>query len=153
MRRWPPWLALVVVLAGALAVGARSGGTPEPEERVRAIAATVRCPTCDGQSAASSNAASATNIRSEIERRVGEGESDDEIRAALASSYGEWVLLNPPRSGVAGLVWVLPVAGLLGAVVALGFAFRRWRVAGSPDAPSDDDRLLVERARRRTGAR
>jgi cytochrome c-type biogenesis protein CcmH/NrfF len=148
MRRWAPWLALVVVVGAALALGGRSSGPAEPEQRVRAIGATVRCPTCSGQSVAGSDAPAATNIRNEIERRVGEGESDDEIRAALARSYGESILLNPPRSGVAALVWVLPVVVVAGAAVALGLAFRRWRVV--PTGPATDaDRLLVERARRR----
>lgn len=147
MRRWLPWIGLVIVVAVALVVGGRGGQPADPEQRVRSIAATVRCPTCDGQSAAASNAAAAANIRSEIERRVAEGQGDDEIRAALARSYGEWILLNPPRSGVAGLVWVLPVAALLGSAAALGFAFRRWRVPAG-ELPSDDDRRLVERARR-----
>ncbi|HUF33802.1 MAG TPA: cytochrome c-type biogenesis protein CcmH [Acidimicrobiales bacterium] len=142
MRRWLPWLALVVVVGATLVAGGRGGPPAEPEERVRSIAATVRCPTCAGQSAAASNAAAATNIRGEIARRVAEGQGDDEIRAALASSYGEWILLNPPRGGVAGLVWVLPVAALLGTAAALGLAFRRRRVPAI-----DEDRAAFAAAR------
>lgn len=148
--RWLPYAFLGVVLVAALAFGARSAGTAErtPEERVAAISATVRCPECPGQSAADSNTPGAVAVRQEIERRVAAGQSDEEIRAALASSFGQWIDLNPPRSGVAGLVWVLPVVAGVVAVAGLVLAFRRWSTTGEAVAsPSDEDRRLVERAR------
>lgn len=127
IRRWASWALLVVVVAGALAVGVNDRDTTTDADRVDRIAASVRCPTCRGQSVASSDAPAAANVRTEIERRVAEGESDDQIRDALVARFGASIRLNPPRSGVAGLVWVLPVAGLVFAVAGLVFAFRRWR--------------------------
>jgi cytochrome c-type biogenesis protein CcmH len=127
MLRWAPWLLLVVVVAGALVVGTTDRDSRTDAERARAIAQSVRCPTCRGQSVADSDAPAAANVRNDIERRVAEGQSDDEIRAALADRFGDGILLNPPREGVAALVWVLPVAGVVAASGALVFAFRRWR--------------------------
>ncbi|HEX4904532.1 MAG TPA: cytochrome c-type biogenesis protein [Acidimicrobiales bacterium] len=127
IARWAPWALLVVVIAGALVVGTTDRDPTTDAERVQRIAASVRCPTCRGQSVASSDAPAAGNVRTEIERRVAEGESDDEIRAALTARFGDSIQLNPPRSGVAGLVWVLPVAGLAFAGGGLVFAFRRWK--------------------------
>jgi cytochrome c-type biogenesis protein CcmH len=120
-------VALVIVVIGALVVGTRDDGARTDAERVESIASSVRCPTCRGQSVADSDAPAAGNVRTDIARRVGEGESNDEIRRALADRFGESILLTPPRSGVAGLVWVLPALGLVVAVAALTFAFRRWR--------------------------
>jgi cytochrome c-type biogenesis protein CcmH len=116
-----------MVVVGALVVGTRDRGSTTDAERAQRIAETVRCPTCRGQSVASSDAPAAANVRNDIQRRVEEGQSDDEIRAALADRFGDSILLNPPRSGVAGLVWVLPVAGTVIAVGGLALAFRRWR--------------------------
>ena len=127
IRRWASWALLGVVIIGALAIGTSDDGPTTDAERAQRIAASVRCPTCRGQSVASSDAPAATNVRTEIERRVAEGESDDEIRAALVARFGDGILLNPSRSGIAGLVWVLPVAGFVFAVGGLVFAFRRWR--------------------------
>ena len=127
IRRWGSWLVLLVVVVGALVVGTTDTGARTDEERIESIASSVRCPTCRGQSVADSDAIAAENVRREIARRVGEGESDDEIRAALAARFGDTIILTPPRSGVAGLVWVLPVAGLVVAVAGLVVAFRRWR--------------------------
>jgi cytochrome c-type biogenesis protein CcmH len=130
VRRWAPWALLLVVVGTTLGVASADDGPPRSNrDRVNAIAASVQCPDCRGQSVADSASVASTNIRREIGRRVEDGQSDDEIRAYLADRFGDQVLLNPPRSGLAALVWVLPVAGLLAALAGLGFAFRRWRTA------------------------
>ena len=127
LRRWGSWAALVVVVVTALVIGTTDTGARSEDERIEAIASSVRCPTCRGQSVADSDAIAAENVRREIARRVREGESDDEIRNALSARFGEGIILTPSRSGVTGLVWVLPVAGAVVAFAGLGFAFRRWR--------------------------
>ncbi len=139
------WLALAVVLAGALAIGARGGGSPPTDaERAHRIAAGIRCPTCRSQSMADSDAPAAKAGREEILRRVKEGQSDAEIRAYFVGRYGEAILLAPPRSGVSGLVWVLPVLAVAAAAVGLALAFRRWQPRHR--RASDEDRALVEEA-------
>lgn len=127
IRRWGGWVLLVVVVIGALVVGTQDSGAKSDRERVQSIAKSVRCPTCRGQSVADSDAPAAANVRKDIERRVADGQSDDEIRSALAARFGDSILLTPPRDGVAGLVWVLPVLALVAALAGLTLAFRRWR--------------------------
>ena len=52
MRRWLPWVALVVVVGVALTVGAsRSGHADTVDARSARLAREVRCPTCRGLSA------------------------------------------------------------------------------------------------------
>jgi cytochrome c-type biogenesis protein CcmH len=147
MRRWFPWVLLVVVLAGALAIGGTGGGERTDEQRARDIAASVRCPTCRSQSVLESDTASAQAVRAEIDRRVAAGESDDQVRAYLASRYGGDIVLTPPAEGLAGLVWALPVAAVILAFGGLALAFRRWGERTTVEV-TDADRLLVERARR-----
>ncbi|MEO7399138.1 MAG: cytochrome c-type biogenesis protein CcmH, partial [Ilumatobacteraceae bacterium] len=79
------WLAIVVVLAGALLVGALGQrGARTPDERVERVAATIKCPTCVGQSVAQSEAPASRDIRADIARRITLGESDDQIRQEMA---------------------------------------------------------------------
>ncbi len=145
--RWP-WLVVVALVLGALAVAATDDSGPETTaERARAIAESIRCPQCMGQSVADSNATAARSIRTEIARRLEAGQTDDEIRDYVAGIYGDESLLTPPRSGVAGLVWFLPVALGVLAVGGLAAAFRRWRVPGDIEV-DDADRELVASARR-----
>ena len=147
-RSWLRYLLLVPVLLVALAVGARGDhGQPTTKERVDRMAKKVRCPTCEGLSAAESDAPSSQAIRQEISRRVGAGQSDDDIVAFLVSRYGKDILLKPESTGVGALVWALPVASVVLAGAGLAAAFRRWR-SGRPGPPSAQDRDLVDQVRR-----
>ena len=136
---------MALVIAGALFVGAHGrSGPPTESQRVRRIASEIRCPECRNQSAADSDAAAARAVRDEIGRRVHAGQPDGQIVAFLLSRYGNDILLKPKASGVAGLVWALPVVAVIVALAALAFTFRRWRAR--PHVPvSSEDRALVER--------
>jgi cytochrome c-type biogenesis protein CcmH len=133
MRRWLPWLALLFVLGGALAIaaGSASSGRATPAAadaaRVARITAEIRCPTCRGLSAAESDAETAVAIKAEVANQVHQGRSDGDILAYMRDRYGTDILLRPPASGFAGLVWALPVIGFVVAAAGLAFAFRRWR--------------------------
>lgn len=144
-RRWS-WLCILALVVVALVRAGVSDGAPSStQERVRSIAATIKCPTCRSQSVAGSDAASARAIRAEIDKRVRDGETPDEIRDAIAATYGDDVLLTPSRSGAAGLVWILPVVALVLGLAGLLAAFSRWRRSASVPI-SDVDRALVEQA-------
>ncbi len=140
------WVVLAAVVVAALVIGSRP--TPGPatlDQRVRAVASDIRCPTCRGQSAAVSDAPASQAIRDEIARRLQAGQSPGQIRGFLVSRYGPSILLRPPATGIAGLVWAIPVAAILLAVAGLAIAFRRWRIR--PTRPvSDADRAIVAAA-------
>jgi cytochrome c-type biogenesis protein CcmH len=145
MSRRVLWIVLGVVAVVALGVGARSEGPQTDEQRLWSIASGVRCPTCAGQSVATSDAPAAESIRSQIREDIAAGRSDDVIRARLAEGAYSDVLLNPPRSGFAALVWVIPVVVVIVAFGGLALAFRRWEKIG-PSGPSKQDRALVAAA-------
>lgn len=148
-RRWLPWLVIAALVVGALSVATFDDGGPTTDaDRARAIASTVRCPTCRGQSVLESDAPTANAIRDEIARRIEAGQTDAEIRAYLVSVHGQQILLNPPRSGLAALVWVLPVAALLTGLGGLALALHRWQ-SDAPTRASAADRSAVEAARSR----
>jgi cytochrome c-type biogenesis protein CcmH len=145
------WVAMAILLLGALFVGVADDGGPKTTgERTRDLSSSVACPTCDGQSVADSDSSAARNVRSFIEGRIADGVDDDQIRDELAARYGDEILLTPGRSGVIGLVWVLPVAALVAALAGVALAFRRWRGAGVVHA-TDADRELVDKARGASG--
>ncbi len=142
------WLGAIAVLAVALFIGAQGSGKPETAaRRALRLAGDFRCPSCRDLSAAQSDASTARTLRDEIRKLVDEGRSDAEIRAEIVDRFGSDILLKPPASGVAGLVWVVPVVAFVGAVAGLGFAFRRWR-ARAQRGPTDEDRRIVEEALR-----
>lgn len=140
------WLVMAAVVAVSLVRATVDDGPPRSTaEQVEAIAKTLKCPVCDGQSVADSDIAASRAIRVDIARLVEEGRSAGEVRAAIASAYGDQVQLIPPASGFAGLVWILPVVALVVALAALSAAFARWGRSPATGA-TDEDRELVERA-------
>jgi cytochrome c-type biogenesis protein CcmH/NrfF len=146
-RSWLPWLAMASVLVVALAVGATRTREPDTlQDRVTAIAKTVKCPTCRGESVADSNAPISKEIRRDIAARLEQGQSPGEIRAAYVTQWGDEILLTPSGRGVSGLVWAIPVVAVVLAGAGLVVVFRRWR-SSSPPQVSDADRELVEQAR------
>jgi cytochrome c-type biogenesis protein CcmH len=147
LKGWPGWVLLVFVVGGLLAVGAsRDDGPRTPEERVQGIAKRLACPICDGESVFESRNPDSDAIRIEIRRQVDAGVvSDDQIINFIAERFGGQVLLVPPATGFDALVWALPAAALVCAVVGLWVAFRRWKAAADT-VPDDDDRALVAAA-------
>ena len=132
------------MVVGALAIGSRSPAHQTAAQKAASIAGEVRCPTCEGQSAELSDAPAAAAVRQFILTQVQAGQGRGLIERELRDRYGTDILLRPPSSGVAGLVWVLPVVAFVLAVGGIAFAFRRWRLSGV--AVTDADRELVARA-------
>jgi cytochrome c-type biogenesis protein CcmH/NrfF len=144
-RRWSWLIIAALVLVAFVRAGVSDGPPRTAEEQVRQITSTLKCPTCRSQAVSGSDSAAARAIRTEVARRVSQGESADEIRDAIASTYGDDVLLTPGRSGLPGLVWVLPVVVLVIALAGISAAFARWRRMPL-SAASEADRALVEEA-------
>lgn len=149
LKRWPGWVALLVVVIALLAIGGtRDHGPSTPGERANGVAERVACPVCDGESVADSRNASSEFLRTEIRRLVDDGAlSDEEILGSIEQRYGGQILLVPRASGFDTLVWALPVVVLVGAVAGLAITFRRWRREATDHVdPTEADRELVAAA-------
>jgi cytochrome c-type biogenesis protein CcmH len=146
-RTWGPWALLGVLLALALVVVVvRSQPSGSPSARAHRLAHELRCPTCESEAVANSQAPAAVAIRADIRRRIAAGESDSEIRAAVVQSYTQYVLLLPDGHGIGLVVWVAPLVVLFVGAAGLALALRRW--SRQPRlAASAADEELVARAR------
>ena len=146
-RRSIGWVTVftgVVVALSIATLGHRH--RPSNAERSLDLAEQFACPVCQGQSVAQSDSAAAKAIRTEIDRRIDQGQTNDQITDFLIASYNDSISLKPQASGVVGLVWITPVVAFVTAVAGLIVVFRRWHLAEVAEA-SDADRLLVDRAR------
>lgn len=141
------WAVMAIIVGLLLAIGASQDRGPRTQqERVDEIAKRLACPTCQGESVYVSRASAAVSLRDEIARQIRSGErTDDQIIAYVEDRFGGQVLLVPRSSGLDALVWALPVAALICALVGLTVAFRRWRVSNETEI-SDADRALVDKA-------
>lgn len=149
-RKWAPWLALVVLVAGAVVVlVARSQPSDSVEARAGRLERELACPVCTGESLAESNAPEARAMRDDMRERMAAGQSDGEIVSAYVRLYGERVKLKPDDGGVAVLAWGLPVVLFVVGGAALAAALVRWSRTPRLEADPEDERL-VARARGET---
>jgi len=130
------------MLAGAALVAGDSGAqtTPAPpapnqpssatdsalEVRTSAVAATLRCPVCQGESIQDSPSELAQQMRAVVRERLRAGESPEEIKAYFASRYGEWILLEPKMTGLNIVLYVLPVVLVVGGLILVVALVRKW---------------------------
>jgi cytochrome c-type biogenesis protein CcmH len=137
--RWAPWMVLVAVVAALLAIGSHRSSHPTLDARVMHIANEVRCPVCNGETAAQSSAPASVQIRTEIRQELEAGQTSNQILAGLVRAYGSGILEKPQSTGVGLIVWVAPVVATVLAAAVLVFAFIRWRRRASPDDWRDEE--------------
>ena len=143
---WFGW-GLVVLLASVW-IGLRGPSHPDTlQQRVDQVASTLRCPVCRDLSVADSPSALARSMRGTIAEKLRAGETPDQIRASFVQSYGTWVLLTPPPSGLATAARLAPLAALaLGAMVLVVVlrALNRPENGGGAEVPEEERRMLEE---------
>jgi cytochrome c-type biogenesis protein CcmH len=128
----------VMIVAFSLTAGAvglwqaaHHASPPGRAQTAHAVAESLRCPTCQGLSAADSPSPVAVGMRDTIAQQLDQGRSPDQIRAWFVARYSSWILLSPPRRGMNWLVWLLPSAGMAGLSSTLVLLGRRRRRAAS----------------------
>lgn len=95
--------------------------------RFRQLTQELRCPKCQNQDLADSNAPIAADLRREIYRMLGEGQSNEQITAYLVARYGDFVRYKPALTARTWLLWYGPAGLLLGGVLLLGLIVLRKR--------------------------
>jgi cytochrome c-type biogenesis protein CcmH/NrfF len=146
-RRIPELLVLLALAAVAVTIGLVSaGGNAAPRsrgEQVQQIASQLHCPICKDLSVADSPAPLAQQMRAQIDQQLAAGRSPDEIRAGFIASYGDSVLMSPPRHGLANTAYYLPFVVVLGGALVAVQLLRRWRRAGAAEADDEPPPLTA----------
>lgn len=93
-------------------------------QRFQALAEELRCPKCQNQNLADSNAPIARDMRDKVYELMQEGKSDDEVVGYLVDRYGDFVRYNPPMRSETFLLWFGPVIVFLLGLILL-FSLRR----------------------------
>ncbi len=116
---------MIAALVMAVVVGTE---TPLPdasqEARAQSLMREIRCVVCENEPVSQSTADIAVDMRRVIRQQVGQGASNDDVRAYFSERYGQFVLFRPPTSGLGFLIWAFPFALLLGAGALLGLRAR-----------------------------
>ena len=121
MRRWLAAAVLGLSLAGVAkaAIDTYQFRDDAERERYQQLTKELRCPKCQNQDIADSNAPIAADLRREIFRMLGEGQSNQQIIDFMVDRYGDFVRYKPALSGRTWLLWFGPGILLAGGFVVL----------------------------------
>ncbi len=105
--------------------------SPDLELRYHQLSQELRCPKCQNQNIADSNAPIARDLRVVLYEQLEQGATNDEILAFMVARYGEFVRYRPGVDRNTVLLWAAPGLLLMLGAVGLLFHFRQRPTAGS----------------------
>ena len=105
---------------------------PALEERYHALTEELRCPKCQNQNIADSNAPISRDLRRSLHEQLEQGATDGEIRDYMVARYGEFVRYRPRFGGATAVLWLAPVLLLFAGAGVLLAIFRSRPGAGGP---------------------
>lgn len=86
----------------------------QDEARFQHIITELRCPKCQNQNIADSNAPLSKDLKDRVYSMIKEGRSDSEIMNFMVERYGDFVLYRPPMKPLTYILWFGPfLIGLL----------------------------------------
>ena len=73
----------------------------------------LRCPKCQNQNLADSNAPISNDLKEEIQRLLEQGLADDDIKRVLTERYSDFILYDPKFTKNTYFLWLAPFIVLL----------------------------------------
>mgnify|MGYP001818070054 CR=1 FL=1 len=117
-------LSLCLALPALAVIETYDFSEPELEQRYQELSAELRCPKCQNQNIADSNAPIAQDLRKLLHQKLEEGATDDEILDHMVARYGEFVRYRPRFAGSTLVLWLAPALLLLGGVALVAMVLR-----------------------------
>ena len=107
----------------------------------------MRCPKCQNQNLAGSDAPIAADLRKQLHRQITEGRSDTEIQQYMLERYGDFILYRPRFTVNTALLWLFPALMLVvgGSVWWFQLRANRRRRADTDDALSSEEQEQLDR--------
>ena len=126
-------IAIGAIALGVIVVGLAGGPAAEPtaEQRIESLSAAIKCPFCNGESLADSGSSVAGDYRELIAERVAAGASDEEILDEFATNFGDSYILDGSTPQWTVALWAIPVALLIGGMVAIAMMRKSSATSGS----------------------
>ena len=142
------WL-LVAVLPAQAVVEIYDFENDQLRQRYQRFVQELRCPKCQNQNLADSNAPIAADLRRELHRLLQAGRSDAEIRDFMVDRYGDYVLYRPRIERRTWLLWGTPLLLLgIGVLVLWRIQARRPRAMDIPSTRPELSELTQQEQQR-----
>ncbi|RUO30268.1 cytochrome c-type biogenesis protein [Aliidiomarina soli] len=137
MNKVLPWLSLLALLSWtliAVPVASASGETytfetDAQERQYRQLINELRCPKCQNQTIADSDAPLAQDLRERVYQMTMEGQSRGEIIEFMRVRYGDFVHYKPPLNASTLVLWLGPATVLIIGVLTIVVMAKRQKKA------------------------
>ncbi|RQW64170.1 cytochrome c-type biogenesis protein [Vibrio viridaestus] len=118
--RWLIALAsLLVTLTCWSAIEVYHFDSPEQEKTFKSISNELRCPKCQNNTIADSNAQLAHDIRNKVYVMLQDGKSQDDIIDYMKARYGNFIVYSPPFNWTTAILWIAPIMVVLFGAIAV----------------------------------
>ncbi len=107
------FLSILFVATARAAIEVYQFNDTEKTERFKELTAELRCPKCQNQNIADSNAEIAQDLRTKLQEMLVADKSNDEIVQYMVDRYGDFVLYEPRVDPQTYLLWFGPILLLL----------------------------------------
>ena len=137
------WLLVALAaLPAAAVIETYAFSSPDLEARYHRLSQELRCPKCQNQNIADSNAPISEDLRALLYQQLEAGASDEEILADMVARYGEFVRYRPAARGAALWLWLAPALMLAVGVLVLVALLRRGRTQ-TPELSAEERARLA----------
>lgn len=137
------WLFLTALLFSSVAfsaIDALNFSSPQQESDYHQLTQSLRCPQCQNNNIADSNATIAVDMRGKVFELLQEGKSKNDVVDYMVERYGNFVTYDPPITASTLVLWIAPLLlVLLGVVFLLRHKPKAQSAVKSQDVLTDED--------------
>ena len=137
------WLFLTALLFSSVAfssIDALNFSSSQQESDYHQLTQSLRCPQCQNNNIADSNATIAVDMRGKVFELLQEGKSKNDVVDYMVARYGNFVTYDPPMTASTLVLWIAPLLlVLLGVVFLLRRKPKAQSAVKSQDVLTDED--------------
>lgn len=108
MKQLSALLLVASITMPSFAITVYEFDNPAQEARYQALIEDFRCPTCQNQNLAGSDAPIAQDLKQKTYEMIKDGRSDGEIRDFMFNRYGDFISYKPPVRPSTWILWFFP---------------------------------------------
>ncbi|MGI9273317.1 MAG: cytochrome c-type biogenesis protein [Endozoicomonas sp.] len=139
------FVALYAATGQATVIQSYEFATEAQEQQFFRLTEELRCPQCQNQSIADSNAGISEDLRREVHRMVLKGADDKTVIEFMLDRYGEFILYRPQFESKTLVLWLGPLVLLLFGLFIVFVLVRKHRPSVEDESMGDQERAQLEK--------
>ena len=127
-------IACLLSMTSFAAIDVYDFDSVQQEAQYRGLIEELRCPKCQNQNLAGSDAPIAQDLKQKTYNMVKDGRSDGEIRAYMQERYGDFISYKPPVRPSTWILWFFPPLLLIILIIGWFWQSKRRQLVASGDS-------------------